>query len=105
MGEGGRRETLHTQTHPPPSSPSLSLPSLSSSFPSASSMTSIWLDDVSCAMSSPTLLSCDHRPVGTHDCTHSDDVALYCGNAALPAGKASLPSTLTHFNPSASPPQ
>lgn len=38
----------------------------------------IWLDEVSCNGSEETLLNCSHSPLGTHDCSHSDDVGLMC---------------------------
>jgi len=47
----------------------------------------IWLDDVSCTGSESCLLSCTNRGIGSHNCLHSEDVAIYCSDYQ------SLPST------------
>jgi hypothetical protein len=39
----------------------------------------IWLDSVVCTGSESNLTSCSHKPVGTSDCTHREDVGLRCG--------------------------
>ena len=38
----------------------------------------IWLDDLQCTASDTRLISCSHRAVGTHNCGHSEDIAVYC---------------------------
>ena len=38
----------------------------------------IWLDDVGCTGSESCLLSCSNRGIGSNDCSHSEDVAIYC---------------------------
>jgi hypothetical protein len=38
----------------------------------------IWLDDVSCFGSESRLVDCSHPPLGTHNCTHVEDVYLSC---------------------------
>ena len=39
----------------------------------------IWLDNVNCSSSHiGTLADCSHSAFGSHNCTHSEDVALVC---------------------------
>ena len=38
----------------------------------------ILLDDVKCDGSESDIFSCPHRPVGEHNCGHSEDVGLLC---------------------------
>ena len=39
----------------------------------------IWLDNVDCSSShTGTLADCSHSAFGSHNCTHSEDVALVC---------------------------
>ncbi|KAH3866389.1 hypothetical protein DPMN_029452 [Dreissena polymorpha] len=38
----------------------------------------IWLDDVVCKGNEHTLLECDHRHIGYHNCIHTGDVGLVC---------------------------
>ena len=38
----------------------------------------IWLDDVNCPNMRTPLLQCSHRSFGSHNCIHSEDVALMC---------------------------
>ena len=38
----------------------------------------IWLDDVNCVGTESRLISCSNRGVGSHNCVHSEDVAVYC---------------------------
>ena len=49
-------------------------------FRSGSSGTPIWLDDVGCTGTESRLLSCSNRGIGTHNCGHSEDVAIYCSS-------------------------
>jgi len=49
----------------------------------ASSRTPVWLDDVVCSSSTRDLLSCNHRDIGVHNCSHSDDVILKCLSLSL----------------------
>jgi hypothetical protein len=39
----------------------------------------IWLDELYCTRGDQSLVACSHRPIGEHDCEHSDDVGLHCG--------------------------
>ena len=41
---------------------------------------SILLDDVNCSGFESTLFSCNHRGVGIHNCDHSKDFSVRCGN-------------------------
>ena len=38
----------------------------------------IYLDNVQCNGSEPTLLSCPSNPIGTHNCAHSEDAGVEC---------------------------
>ena len=38
----------------------------------------IWLDDLGCSGSELTLLQCSHIGLGTHNCSHSEDVRVRC---------------------------
>ncbi|KAK7901160.1 hypothetical protein WMY93_017929 [Mugilogobius chulae] len=38
----------------------------------------ILLDEVQCKGTEHSLLACSHSPLGQHDCTHSEDVAVRC---------------------------
>ncbi len=42
----------------------------------------IWLDDVICTGSERSLSDCDHRPWGSHNCEHSQDVGVVCNKEA-----------------------
>ena len=42
----------------------------------------ILLDDLQCSGSESSLFDCTHKPVGSHDCSHSEDVKIACDNAA-----------------------
>ena len=44
----------------------------------------IWLDDVECTAEDTSLVQCDHYGMGNSDCTHSEDVSVYCGKYAYP---------------------
>ncbi len=43
----------------------------------------IWLDDVNCTGSERSLTDCYHRPWGSHNCDHSQDVGIVCGKEGL----------------------
>ena len=38
----------------------------------------IWLDDVMCLGSEPSLIGCPASPIGTHNCGHSEDAGVQC---------------------------
>ena len=40
----------------------------------------ILLDDVNCLGNESSLLSCRHRGIGNHNCDHSRDASVRCGN-------------------------
>ena len=40
----------------------------------------IWLDDLRCRASDTRLISCPHRGTGSHNCGHSEDIAVYCNS-------------------------
>ena len=39
---------------------------------------SIWLDNVNCAGTESTLISCPANPIGSHNCVHSEDAGVRC---------------------------
>ena len=47
-------------------------------LPDAPPSTEILLDGVNCTNDDVTLLSCGHKGIGVHSCTHAQDVALTC---------------------------
>ena len=38
----------------------------------------IWLDDVDCVGTEPSIHNCIHSGFGNHNCSHSDDVGVEC---------------------------
>ncbi len=40
--------------------------------------TPIWLDDLRCTGFESRLIDCPQNLIGSHNCDHSDDVALSC---------------------------
>nr|XP_039265941.1 scavenger receptor class A member 5-like [Styela clava] len=38
----------------------------------------IWLDDLSCTGTEPSLFHCAHNGWGAHNCNHGEDVMMYC---------------------------
>ncbi|XP_008335611.1 deleted in malignant brain tumors 1 protein-like [Cynoglossus semilaevis] len=38
----------------------------------------IWLDDVRCTGEEASILKCAHKPLGEHNCGHSEDVGVIC---------------------------
>ena len=43
----------------------------------------IWLDDLQCRATDTKLISCGHRPVGSHNCGHHEDVAVFCNGECM----------------------
>lgn len=42
----------------------------------------IWLDNVACSGSESKLIDCPASVVGIHNCGHSEDAGVECGNLA-----------------------
>ncbi|XP_042359266.1 deleted in malignant brain tumors 1 protein-like [Plectropomus leopardus] len=38
----------------------------------------IWLDDVQCTGSEPSIVKCPHRPMGENNCGHTEDAGVVC---------------------------
>lgn len=38
----------------------------------------IWLDDVQCTGQEPSIFQCEHKPFGTNNCGHGEDVGVIC---------------------------
>ena len=51
---------------------------LTTGFPNGPNSQQIWLDDLGCTGSESTLNACPHRPIGTHNCAHVEDVGVRC---------------------------
>ena len=43
----------------------------------------IFLDDVQCSSIATSILQCPSNPIGTHNCTHSDDAGVRCERKCL----------------------
>ena len=43
----------------------------------------IWLDEVSCTGTESSLAGCAHDDWLTHDCDHSEDAGVICGQCVL----------------------
>ena len=51
----------------------------------------MWLDDVFCAGSEESLMKCRHRPWGTTNCQHNEDVVLRCTGPGVRTCKKECP--------------
>ncbi|XP_039885347.1 deleted in malignant brain tumors 1 protein-like isoform X7 [Simochromis diagramma] len=49
----------------------------------------IWLDDVSCSGSESSLIGCQHRGFGTHNCDHRKDAGVICSDVIRLSGSGS----------------
>lgn len=38
----------------------------------------IWLDDVQCTGSEPSIMKCPHKPIGINNCGHGEDAGVVC---------------------------
>ena len=47
----------------------------------------IVLDDLQCRGTEPRLVDCPHRPLGTHNCAHSEDVGVRCTTVTPAPGR------------------
>ncbi|XP_064382343.1 scavenger receptor cysteine-rich type 1 protein M130-like isoform X2 [Halichondria panicea] len=47
-------------------------------FSQSSSTTRTWLDELRCLGTESRLIDCPANPIGVEDCTHTQDVALFC---------------------------
>jgi len=45
----------------------------------------IYLDEVDCTGSESCLLSCSNNGIGFHDCSHFEDVAIFCSGSRSPS--------------------
>ena len=54
----------------------------------------IWLDNVGCTGSESRLNFCTNNGIGSHNCFHSEDVAIYCSSVRVSSTFTS-PPTLT----------
>ena len=52
-------------------------------YASGASSQSIWLDDMVCSGSELRLDNCSHAGIGRHNCDHSKDVGINCGESEL----------------------
>ena len=43
----------------------------------------IWLDDVQCTGTETRLIDCPARPLGQHNCAHSEDAGVRCQGISL----------------------
>ena len=56
----------------------------------------IWLDDVDCNGTESRLTSCSNRGIGVHDCSHYEDVAIYCASSGKNFETKSLAWAIKH---------
>ena len=50
----------------------------------------IWLDNVVCRGTESRLIDCPARPLGTHNCDHSDDAGVRCAGTTCTQGDIRL---------------
>jgi len=62
----------------------------------------IWLDDVQCQGTENALSNCQHRPWGSNNCAHTEDVSLTCA-AATPPPPSPTPNPSPTPTPTPSP--
>ena len=54
----------------------------------------IWLDDVACNDHKSWLMDCSANPIGSHDCSHSEDAGVKC---AAMMSKYNRPCSLLYY--------
>jgi deleted-in-malignant-brain-tumors protein 1 len=57
----------------------------------------IWLDDVRCVGTERRLIDCPSRPLGQHNCVHTDDIGVHCTGTTCPQGDIRLQEGATAF--------
>ena len=56
----------------------------------------IWLDDINCRGTETSLFFCPRSRFGSHNCDHSEDVAVYCAPGSAHVGESTLPEPNSH---------
>ncbi|CAI8057737.1 Deleted in malignant brain tumors 1 protein, partial [Geodia barretti] len=59
----------------------------------------IWMDNVRCTAAHEAIEDCPHNGWGVHNCDHSEDASVICGNPEPPTFSTSTPTPLTVICP------